>query len=357
MKKLMNRAGLLASAFALALAVALALNAAGQTAEVAQAQTTGVAEVRIVRGSDTDGNGLIEITNADQLNAMRYDLNGNGIPDRDLLNTAYTDYLSCGQTNTSDTASCKGYELKSDISLDDLPASDKPWTAIGPWQSVFDGGGFSITGLDGNSGLFGTIGAGAVVKNVDVVKAVITRNDQRGHLGVLANVNEGTIIGSYVTGEITRSGTTASGDIGGLVARNQKSGKIYASVADVDIKVKDIPATHFIRVGGLVGVNVGAIHRSYAYGNVIDARSDEARNANSTRSNGFVARGFAVNNRGKIQSSISYGDKIVTLGDGGSIADSKSKYPARFGPVSETTCALLNEWEFTCPTPTPTPTN
>ena len=348
MKKLMNRAGLLASAFALALAVALALNAAGHTPEVAQAQSATCAD----KSYDVDGNGLIDICTPEQLYAMRWDPDGNGIVTGTNA-SAYHALFHCG------SESCNGYELKSDISLalyDGEPSSEEVWTPIGLWEAVFDGNGFSITGLKGNSGLFGLIRAGAAVKNVDVVKAVITRNDQSGHLGVLAGVNEGTIIGSYVTGEITRSGATASGDIGGLVARNQKSGKIYASVADVNIKVTSIPATHFIRVGGLVGVNVGAIHRSYAYGNVIDARSDGARNANSTRDNGFKARGFALNNRGKIHSSISYGDKIVTNGDGGSIVGSKSEYPARFGPVSETTCALPNEWEFTCPTATPTPT-
>ena len=361
MKKLMNRAGLLAAAFALALAVALALNAAGRTPEVAQAQTTGVAEVQSAtcdpKSHDRDGNGLIDICTPAQLNAMRYDLNGDGIADGDPLNTAYTDYLSCGQTNTSDTASCKGYELMEDISLalyDGEPSSEEVWTPIGPWGAVFDGGGFSITGLKGNSGLFSVIGAGAVVKNVDVVDAKITRDNIPGNVGVLAAVNLGTIIGSYVTGEITRKGKTAKGDIGGLVGRNQGAGKIYASVADVDIKVEDIPAGYGMRVGGFVGVNAAAIYRSYAYGDVTDNRAEGVRNAHSANpKKGFNARGFAVNqtnHRGMIHDSFSYGNKIVTNDR------DKSEHPATFAYRSDSSratdltpgsCELDSRWKFT----------
>ena len=369
MKKLMNRAGLLAAAFALALATALALNAAGHT-PAADANAS-------ARGSDTDDDWLIEITTPEQLNAMRWDLNGDGTPDEDTPAAdivTYNSILECPPTSI-----CKGYELKSDISLADYPT----WDSIGPWWgAVFDGNGFSITGLRGNNGLFMHIGADAVVKNVDLVEAVITpRNDQGGNVGALAAVNLGTIIGCYVTGEITRNATTNNGDTGGLVGRNhksgQKSGKIYASVAEVNIKVTAIPikpsGRHVMRVGGLVGLNAGAIHRSYAYGNLRDARTDketaatpgDRKAANSGR---FMARGIAVNHGqhgGAIHSSISYGNKIVTYGDGESaIVDSiNSEYPARFAyllPREDLTpgsCHLADEWEFTCPTPTPTPTS
>ena len=302
MKKLMNRAGLIAAAFALALSVALALNSAGQTPAVAQipaatqtptathtpaatqtpeATQTPTADANAsVGGSDTDGNGLIEIENADQLNAMRYDLDGNGVLEYDLnadgipdispdKQNTYNALISCPPT----TAECKGYELTKDISLADLSAEYKPWTAIGPWQAVFDGNGFSITGLEGQHGLFHRIGVGGddavavnaktVVRNVDVVDADI---DLCG--GVLATLNRATIIGSYVTGKITCS-ATAFGNVGGLVGANR--GTIIASVADVDVKVTDI---HYIlRGGGFAGMNYGEIRRSYAYGNVIDARA------------------------------------------------------------------------------------
>ena len=347
MKKLMNRAGLLAAAFALALAVALALNAAGQTPEVAQAQSA----TEEPKSYDKDGNGLIDIETPAQLNAIRWDLDGNGLVSGTNA-SAYHALLHCG------SASCKGYELKSDISLADLSAEYKPWTAIGPsWQSVFDGNGFSITGLEGQHGLFGNIGTGVadkdaktVVKNVDVVGADITLCGS----GVLATTNYATIIGSYVTGKIICSATTY-GNSGGLVGVNR--GTIIASVADVEVKLTNIPADSFVRVGGFAGINHGNIRRSYAYGDVIDSRAKGVRDAHSAHDNGFRARGFAVNHGGhggKIYSSISYGNKIVTN------VPSESDYPATFAYRSDTSSGSrradeltpdsceLKVWEFTC---------
>ena len=358
MKKLMNRAGLLAAAFALALAVALALNAAAQTPEVAQAQTTGVAEVQSAtcegyeeKSHDWDRNGLIDICSPAQLNAIRYDLNGDGDqsgsddPDVNvsIANvSAYNSVLGCGP------GSCFGYELKADISLDDLPASDKPWTAIGPWQAVFDGNGFSITGLEGEHELFSAIGVRkdkdindrTVVRNVDVVDADITLCGA----GVLATVNHATIIGSYVKGKITCS-ATALGDAGGLVGANR--GTIIASVADVDVKVTGIPAGARMRVGGFAGMNYGEIRRSYAYGNVIDARGTDV---SSARPGAFKASGFANNypSRGTIHWSFSYGDKIARNGSGEN-ARVVSKSHAQFATElnsSSNSCAFREEWQF-----------
>ena len=386
MSKLMNRAGLLAAAFALALAVALALNAAGQTPATAQVpaatpthtpapthtptatHTPEVAQAQIVRGSDTDGNGLIEITTHTELNALRYDLDGDGRMNYDLNSDGIPDVSAAERVILDDLFDCppdkcKGYELKEDISL----ASYDNWEPIGPWQSVFDGNGFSVTGLKGNNGLFGVIDGDseAVVKNVDVVRAVITpRADQGGAVGALANVNHGTIIGSYVTGEIIRDALTF-GSLGGLVGRNTGSGEIYASVADVNIKVTSLPAGNVIRVGGFVGKNDGVIHRSYAYGNVRNAIPFPATSANSGGK--FKAHGFAVNHyvHGKIYSSFSYGDKIVTTGEHATVDTTKSKFPAEFASgwarndgttLITNSCDLADEWEFTCPTPTPMPT-
>ena len=339
MKKLMNRVGLLAAAFGLALAVALALNAAAQTPAGATASAI---------GSDEDYDGLIEITTAAQLNVMRYDLDGDGAPDAGTAaadQTTYNNLFVCPPT----TAECFGYELMANISL----AEYKGWESIGAWQAVFDGNGFSVTGLEGANGLFSYIGTGypdvdrkTIVKNVYVVGAKITRSvADLGPVGVLASRNHGTIIGSYASGDLISEST--GGATGGLVGLNK--GTIAGSVADVDVTVKK--GNPHMRIGGFVGVNNANIYGSYAYGDITDA--SPAGNLN--------ARGFSVNNinkGGMIYSSVSYGDKIVTNGNGDkSPADFSSIRPAARGRFTPNSCALSDESKFTCPTPTPTPTN
>ena len=296
---------------------------------------------------------------------MRYDLDGDGAPDAGVAaadQTTYTNLFVCPPT----TAECFGYELMADISL----ASYKnTWTRIGgSWQAVFDGNGFSITDLEGQHGLFDHIGAGGnddvnaktVVKNVDLVGAKITLAANRGG-GALAQVNHATIIGSYVTGEITANATEKGVDFGGLVGWNK--GMIAASVVDVDVKVTNISVNKIARLGAFSGMNYGKIYRSYAYGNIIDARTRDARAA-ATRPNSFHAFGFVVNHGqkgGTIDSSLSYGDKIVTEGDGEN-AIVASRSPAKFtttprtSPLITDSCALDDESEFTCPPLTPTPT-
>ena len=286
MNKLMNRAGLLAAAFALALAVALALNAATQTTEVAEAQTA----IGTTHATDADIDGLIEISTRGDLEAMS--ANSDGIP--------------CMQQSVATT--CKGYELGGDISLE---GSDWVPSRL---NTVFNGNGFNITGLTGNDGLFSVIGADGVLKNVNVVNASITRvgtTDVR--VGVLSAVNSGTIIGSYASGAVTviSNDTTEprKDSIGGLVGRND--GKIFASVADVDVTVKRIPNGKPVRVGGFVGINKGLIHGSYAYGDVIDGRGI----AFPVGTPGFRAYGFGINHTnsgGKIHWSFSYGNKVNT---------------------------------------------
>ena len=76
-----------------------------------------------------DGDGLIDITTLAQLNAIRYDLDGNGaVADTD--ETAYGEAfptvtggstygaISCGNGGT--ITSCNGYELMNNLDFDDL---------------------------------------------------------------------------------------------------------------------------------------------------------------------------------------------------------------------------------------------
>ena len=78
---------------------------------------------------DTDDDGLIEITTLAQLNAVRHDLNGDGIPVDDgmaMYATAFPDQVACGGFG------CTGYELMADLDFDtnesgDADAGDTYW--------------------------------------------------------------------------------------------------------------------------------------------------------------------------------------------------------------------------------------
>ena len=262
MKKLMNQAGLLAAAFALALAVALALNAATQTPVGATASAI---------GSDEDYDGLIEITTAAQLNAIRWDLDGNGRPDDGVSaadQTTYNNLLVCPPT----TAECFGYELAADIAMTGT------WTPIGGWETTLDGNGHFISGMRvtvtaSQGGMFSWIGDSGKIRNLGLRDAEVTLNERSG--GILVGKNGGgEIQTSYATSsKITYNGDARGADaagwrgpranVGGLVGRND--GKIIGSWADVNIDLN----TEGARAGGLVGSQKGGkIVGSVAYGDI-----------------------------------------------------------------------------------------
>ena len=57
---------------------------------------------------DTDSDGLIEVSNLEQLNAVRFDLDGNGIPDG-AGDKAYASAFPAAGSNPC--SGCNGYEL------------------------------------------------------------------------------------------------------------------------------------------------------------------------------------------------------------------------------------------------------
>ena len=133
---------------------------------------------------DTDNDGLIEVSNLEQLNAIRYDLNGDGRPDRDSSAEAYadafpeaTDGMVCPRNN------CSGYELTWPLDFRDRASYasntvSANWTEGSGWlpigvggerfHATFDGNEHTISNLfinrtndrndPGSAGLFGVAG-------------------------------------------------------------------------------------------------------------------------------------------------------------------------------------------------------
>ena len=240
---------------------------------------------------DADGDGLIGISNLAQFDAIRHDLNGNGIVADDDA-AAYTeafpdafDRLGCG------IEGCSGYELLADLDFDTngngrADAGDTYWnagegwepiavprgrifgTALGAFQATFDGNGHTLSNLfvarDDHSGLFGAIGSRGAVRDVRLTDMDVTGNQGVGglageNLGVVSRVQSA----GQVLGEV---------QVGGLVGANLGTITLSRSSA----AVTGMAPPDFVRTsdldrgtGGLVGYNGGAIRGSYAIGRVV----------------------------------------------------------------------------------------
>lgn len=241
---------------------------------------------------DTDADGFIEVSNLKQLNAIRWDLDGDGLADGSFGIADYAaafpdaaDGMGCPEKR------CSGYELVSDLDFDTngngSPDRDdaywnngQGWEPIGNsfynrFSSSFDGGGHTISNLfidrryevyDGQSyvGLFGNtdwdgtnrwVGLNNNISNIGLINVDIRGGNT--DTGGLVGANGLVIAASYVTGRVSNN----SSDVGGLVGSNF-DGTIIASYSNVDVFGGG-------NVGGLVGSNFGGtITASYSTGTV-----------------------------------------------------------------------------------------
>ena len=279
------------------------------------------AEVMGVPGTpsyDSDTDGLIEVSSLAQLNAMRWDLNGDGAidasastSDTTAYNTAFSNRDTATTTPMGCFLRCTGYELLNDLDFDtdsdsDVDADDTypSWTPIPTYTAAFNGNGHTITRMTitnyaGSTGLFtalsgsirevGMINArvsgGAnpndalaiLVGQINSIGSVTASYVQGGsvstiingtHVGGLAGNNFGTITEAYATASVD-GGTYTSLYLGGLVGNhtaimgNPVSGRITAAYAAGDVS-GTADATNFI--GGFVGsvANAGSM-MSYTY--------------------------------------------------------------------------------------------
>ena len=164
------------------------------------------------RDYDADDNGLIEVSSVLQLNAVRYDLDGNGsvsddasttnVNEAELYAAAFPNPVTGMGCDTS--GGCSGYELSGNLDFDedgdgtrnDTYNTGAGWLPIGtnsdPYDGTFFGAGHSIanlyvnrggsTGLD-YAGLFGAIGSDAEMSNLEHSGRQRVRRRIRGSAG------------------------------------------------------------------------------------------------------------------------------------------------------------------------------
>ena len=247
---------------------------------------------------DDNGNGLLDIRNTTQLDAMRYDLNGDGKVDSAANAAAWAaafpspaQGMGCPRTSPADALpvyACTGYELRQNLTFDensdgritsaddDFWHSGKGWLPVGdsasPYAATFQGNGHTIshlyirrsgTGDASALGLFGVVGSSGDISGLGLLAASVATTAADRMAGTLAGVNLGSVSVTYAYGSVAGgAGTTGSAAAaGGLVGRN--SGAVTASYAGVSVS-----GGASAQVGGLAGQNRSRISYSYAAGAV-----------------------------------------------------------------------------------------
>ena len=270
---------------------------------------------------DVDDDGLIEISTLAHLNAVRWDLDGDGTadvypPDRDGVTGHDLDgatkhaaaFANAMAGMGCPAGGCVGYELIADLDFDTngsggADSGDTYWNAGKGWvplmggeaiyrwdndrlqdmvgssyfgdrpnprarmfTGVFEGNGRTIANLYINDagrsyvGLFGYIGPGAKVRNFGLTAPNSDSGIRGGYLN--AGALAGSVERARVSGVYSHLDVTGFIHVGGLVGGNWRYGFIIESYATGDV-------TGVFDVGGLAGMlNLSGAAASYATGDV-----------------------------------------------------------------------------------------
>ena len=310
---------------------------------------------------DADNDGLIEISSLAQLNAVRWDLDGNGVVDDSANATSYStafpnaeDNMGCNESVASITAgtgnpACTGYELAANLDFDTgtkgTRTDDTYYNSGAGWDPIGGGAASSTTGaytakFDGNratytisnlfidrdatttgtkyyAGLFGRIDTGAEIKNVKLtgvsvtLENVTTENPQPEVYagGLVGYQKAGSVTGSSVVGTVKAvvkpvtpsTTTTNAANAGGLVGY-KKAGSIVSSFARATVTAEQNASAGSLHAhaGGLVGVNdAGDIIASYTAGSV-------SAKVSNTNGNAYAGGLVGEHGGGDIKAAYSY---------------------------------------------------
>ena len=173
---------------------------------------------------DADDDGLIEVSRLEQLNAIRFDLDGDGNVDDSSDGDAYAEAfpgaalgMGCPENG------CRGYELTGNLDFNDpesygsgsvdkgwsLSEEREGWPPIGSYEgfnATFDGNGHTISNLfidrqdEDSVGLFAVLTGPGEVGQVGLVDANVTGNSGVG--GLVGN-NRGSIKDSHAMGKVS----------------------------------------------------------------------------------------------------------------------------------------------------------
>ena len=234
---------------------------------------------------DTDDDGLIEIATLAHLNAVRWDLDGDGAVDSATNATSYGNAfpnaaadMGCPDGPDADqSADCVGYELAAKLDFDtdgdgdvdgDDPGSYGNWSPIGgTYAGIFDGNGRTISRLTisttGKAALFDTVTG--TVRRLGIVDANVRTTGAQSAGALVADVtNPGQIVACWSSGAVTGTAGTSNVFVGGLV------GLLVGSNAKLAASFSTAAVSGTNNGGGLLGgiQEYATVIASYATGTV-----------------------------------------------------------------------------------------
>ena len=240
---------------------------------------------------DDDNDGLIEIQELVQLDAIRHDLNGNGIQDQATTNENWATYQAAFPNARSDMGcpdGCRGYELLNSLDFDtngngfthsNTIDSGDPEDAYynggngfmpigGTYSATFNGNGHTIDNLfividefRNEAGLFGHLSGSGVIIALGVRNAYVNYDPgdeypplELDNVGILVGSNDGNIVACYTTGF-----ARGYAQNGGLAGELRGSGTIRASYSTASVSSQNGSA------GGLVGFAISGTTIAQSY--------------------------------------------------------------------------------------------
>ena len=284
------------------------------------------------RDYDRDDDDLIEVSTLAQLDAIRYDSNGNGVVDDPSDWPSYFAAFTQATGNMGCSSRCEGYELTADLDFDtdgSGGANDgdtywnggEGWEPIGgAYQALFEGNGHTIANLfidrstESDVGLFSEVGEFGLIRNLGLEAVDVTGKDYVG--GLVGDGEEGGVGRCHVTGSVTGEDV-----VGGLAGSLDRVWSSYAAVR--------VSATGD-GIGGLAGA-ADIIVVSYATGRVTGGGMHLAAGADCESVGGVG--GLVGNVCGAVAASYATGPVSGTAAVGGLAGTGSARFLSSFWDI------------------------
>jgi len=261
-----------------------------------------------ITDADSDSDGLIDIYTLEQLNAIRFSLDGSA---RVLSAGDAADNSGCPYIiyNSVYSQRCIGYELMADLDFDtngdgNMDENDNYWNEGAGWASigssssplstVFEGNGFSIHNLYINRPSAIYLGLFGYTSDAEVHRLVLT--------GPLTSVSGRRYVG-LLAGYFVNSDASVIYAAGRVYAKDHHAGGIAGYVSGASIQ--DIQSAVSVKgggnVGGLIGSSGASVSNSIATG-VVHGNSTVGGLIGYTYRNSTSSSHWATDSTGQISS-------------------------------------------------------